>query len=739
MIIKAITLPGGTLNTISGDIVIETGVHEINDPLYMLPGAKITVKKGARLKIYDKITAACGGMWEGIMVEGSPGASQSISNSTNASQGWVGLYGDGEIEHARIGIRLETADGGFGGGGILFPCMGTFTNCTTSIKFGAHFTPVSNRAFIQTADFLLDGEYRGESEPQPIFIDLLYNTMVSIKGCTFNDDRSIDCSDPGFKAIGIDAKASSVNTWGNDFENLAIGIRVNQQLIGATLANTSTYTNCYQGIETIKSSKFSIYNNDFLLGNPDDCESVGVTLSGNTAGLTFRQNSFSQNGSGTTIGTKVQSTMLGIKNVIFDNDYTNLDIGNIAFGFNGNEDGGISYVCNTHAGGENDYIVDANATVWEQQKYISPTTGQQTATGNLFSGGSGKGSFNNANGSNIQYFFAGFGSALNQEHFSYNSATYSGVLGEDETSNGDCTSSPPCMPCPPESPSTAQHKADFYEKRQERNNKLDTLATLTHPVKIALMQDSIRNLKQVMDHYASLVLQSYSQDTTEAATIQIDTIFAWLDRSDTYAGDLERVNLYFFMGKLGKFDTLLSLVPTIHSLAGDSLGEFEELELIYDLLRPTIEEEESLSQLAQPILDSLAFWQDWCSEPGFLVKSVLLWNGIETVQDCDNPQKTTERHNSFGNKTTKDQLDIGMTVYPNPANNSVTVSFGGNPQDKFRITIYNMHGHRCHEEYHVMPINELVLPLAKLSSGLYFLKIHIEGKRPMQAKFSILH
>lgn len=725
-------LPSGNISSISGDIVIKSGTVEITDPLYMLPGAKITVKKGARLKIYDKITAACGGMWEGIVVEGTPGGSQSVSSSTNASQGWVSLYSDGEIEHARIGIRLETEDGGFGGGGILRPCYGKFTNCTTSIKFGANLSPVSNRAFIHGADFLLDDDYRGGSSPQPIFIDLLFNTMVHIQVCSFLDDRS-GCDN----AVGIDAKASSVNTWNNEYENLAVGIRLNQQLLGASIVNISTFTNCSKGIETIKSSKFTIYNNDFLLGTPATCatagESVGVTLMGNTAGFTLTKNSFSKYGEGDAIGTKIQNTQDGINNTIFDNDYTNLTIGNLALGYNG-EAAGMTYVCNTHMNSKDDYIVEVSASIQTQQKYVDANA-EDKATGNLFSGVSGKGSFNNSNGT-TEYFFAGSANDANPEHFSYNGAIYSGITGTISPSNGDCVTSLPCHPCPPDSPSTSVRKEDYYEKRQERNDKIDTLATLTHPGKIAAIQDSISNLKQVLDRQSSYIIQSFAQDTTDAATILTDSVLVWLKNSETYSADLELANFYFFYGKLGKFDTLWAQIPTTYDLAGDYLSEFEELGLVYDLLRPSITGEDDFTHLDEPILDSLAFWKSWCSEPGFLAKSVLRWNGIESVQDCDDPQRVADRDATFRKEGIKIPTS-DINIYPNPADQTLTIAFKQETMDA-AVSFFDAQG-RLFKSTRFQPVDSHAsISIGDLPVGLYFIKIQPGKERPHFAKLEIL-
>ncbi|MBK8563059.1 MAG: hypothetical protein IPN76_06845 [Saprospiraceae bacterium] len=231
-------------------------------------------------------------MWEGIIVEGTPFGSQSTAGGINAQQGWVSLYSGGVIEHAKVGIRLETQDGGYGGGGILNPCRGAFINCTTSIRFGAYVSSAQNSSNINGAQFYLDDSYRGGSDLRPIFVDAWFVTNPRVRACWFKDDRSV--CDPADKALGIDSKAASIIAISNGFHNLSKAIVVDQPLIGSFQANTNGFTRCFSGIESNKVSNFSIRDNSFQIAAPPNCsgESVGVTLSGNSAGFSFTKNTF---------------------------------------------------------------------------------------------------------------------------------------------------------------------------------------------------------------------------------------------------------------------------------------------------------------------------------------------------------------------------------------------------------------------------------------------------------------
>ena len=110
-------LPGG----VYGNLIIESGTEvDINDPVEMMPGTYIYVEKGAKLTVRSTITGACGGMWQGIRVEGSL-----LNPQASANQGYVMVRHTGKIEHARIGIDVE-GSGPSSGGGIVKSFKGTF-------------------------------------------------------------------------------------------------------------------------------------------------------------------------------------------------------------------------------------------------------------------------------------------------------------------------------------------------------------------------------------------------------------------------------------------------------------------------------------------------------------------------------------------------------------------------------------------------------------------------------------
>lgn len=135
------TFPAGSPAGISGDIIILSGEFVINSPLEMMPGASITVKPGATLRVKSAITGACGQMWEGITVEGDIFEPQSP-----ATHGKVAVMGNGLIENAICGIRASD-------GGIVEVWGGDFRNNATSIQFDTY--PFTNASLLYFGFFTI--------------------------------------------------------------------------------------------------------------------------------------------------------------------------------------------------------------------------------------------------------------------------------------------------------------------------------------------------------------------------------------------------------------------------------------------------------------------------------------------------------------------------------------------------------------------------------------------------------
>ncbi|MEZ4957656.1 MAG: hypothetical protein R2825_29120 [Saprospiraceae bacterium] len=205
---------------------------------------------------------------------------------------------------------------------------------------------------------------------------------------------------------------------------------------------------------------------------------------------------------------------------------------------------------------------------------------------------------------------------------------------------------------------------------------------------MAAEKDTIRFLRLEMNSYSSKLIQQYSLDTNGVAT---DSIVAWLERSETYSTDMRLARHYFFIRDSAHFDTLWASIPTKHRLTSEQQNDYDELDLIYDLLRSHILSGGSVFEIGQTELDSLGFWSEWCAEPGYLTRSLLRYNGIVVQEDC------------LGSSVTSREADVDegfvfeaeispIIIYPNPADNQITVLLNEKIKSTIIVEIYSPDG-----------------------------------------------
>lgn len=395
--IQEFVFPGANPPGVSGNIVVESGELVISSLMEMLPGSTIRVKTGAKLRVASTITAACGQMWQGIIVEGDA----FDPNQAPADQGQVDVVNGGIIEHAHCGIDVQdlySPDGGIGtGGGIIRHWMNAqLKNNIIGVRFGQY--TYQNHSNFNGPIFSVTDDYRGGNE-RPILLELNAIKGLNVRLGRFWDLRT-QCPDPASRAIGIDSwNAGFRVSLSSHFENLYRGVRADKltETNGSLSVSASNFIGCYKEIELTSSGSFFISGNDFLVKKPDTCSSLatevkGVEIRGKTTGFTFSENDFSFDGeeapAEALIGTDCVALGEGMGNTIFKNTYSNMTIGNRASGDNGFDSDGLLYLCNRNGNIQTSFAVDfliASGSIRQVQGQLIP--GQPTLpTGNIFSG-----------------------------------------------------------------------------------------------------------------------------------------------------------------------------------------------------------------------------------------------------------------------------------------------------------------------------------------------------------------
>ncbi|NNE28813.1 MAG: T9SS type A sorting domain-containing protein [Saprospiraceae bacterium] len=214
---------------VKGDIIVEPeGELKILHTVFLTPGSKIYVKRGAKLIIDGGLLTSCDGeRWEGIVIEGASKLSGQINDPfgpTNASySGTVVVINDGNIDNAVNGITTENrhipwAQRKAYRGGLIYCDHANFTNCDRAVEI----YPYGTANNLDKSSF-----HRTEFRDLRLGVTNWASDGITFTQCQF---ENIEGSATG----GWDA---AINVYdGNTFVNVGIGV----DLHGTTLKTLSS-------------------------------------------------------------------------------------------------------------------------------------------------------------------------------------------------------------------------------------------------------------------------------------------------------------------------------------------------------------------------------------------------------------------------------------------------------------------------------------------------------------------
>lgn len=730
--LQDVVYPASTPSGISGNVVVESGELTISSPLQMLPGSTIRVKKGAKLRVASTITAACGKMWQGIIVEGDafdPG-------QLPVNQGQVDVVNASIIEHAECGIDVQDVlapNGGVGTGGGIVRLWGNsqIKDNIIGIRFGQY--NFQNHSSFNGPIFSVTNDYRG-GDKQPTLLELNAIKGLNIRLGRFWDLRT-QCSTPASRAIGIDSRNSGFRvSLSSRFEQLSRGIRAYKlsETNGALYVSGSNFIGCHKEIELISLGSFAITGNNFSVKKPDACPSFmsevkGVEIRGVTTGFTLSRNDFYFDGQDfpteILIGTDCIAMEEGMDNTIFKNDYSSLIIGNRASGFNGYDEDGLLYLCNTNNGNfDGDFrITDGSIRKTQGEK---TDLGTILAAGNIFSGPP-----------------TDFWCTIVNEGAEIDSYFYDGDPAQDPGTPGDpnnicditgfeefptfqpnstCADPEPCFPCP--TTEAEVWKSRFQQNRQQWLTKTAAFPSITDPAQQVAEAEAIKRLRIDMNRDANRILTQYSLDTLKVET---DSIVWWLGLVQTWPADLRLARHYFFTGEFERFDTLWSQIPLKYALNEGRQNEFDRLDGVYVALRPHLQQGNYLNTLSGTLLDTLATYTALCDEAGFLAEVVLRCNGIERSPDCSESQLRSMPEKQKGNAPPGKQSNL--KIYPNPASDILRIEYpGGNLGGHMRL--FDVQGRLRRERPLPASGGFVEISVSDISDGLYVAQWFCNGQ-----------
>lgn len=666
----------------------------INAPLAMAPGTYIIVRRGGILVVNSTITAGCGGMWGGVIVEGEGNMPQKdTTGQYSSAQGLMILNSSGVIEHALVGVGVHGEDPGkvdYGGG--IVEIKGNIKNCTVATRFERYRYDSKPNASIIRGYFILDDNYRSTEEIKPVLLQIREINWLSITASWFYDNRTQGCIRRTSRADGIVARDASFYVSSSPFRNLDYAIytdELSSSGYASYKVQNSLFFNCYTGVYSALPDPFSITGNTFSVGRPPMCPVIsakpdlrGVHLDGIELpeGIEISNNNFilgNYDSGDVPIGVDCSGTG-NMENKIEKNTYTYLNFGNRANGNNG-DFSGLRYECNHTDNLYADYIVEEGGSVRNVQSGIDPQFGNLTATGNTFNTNVTYRWFND--GASITCYYV----AVPEQDLTINNTGGSTGIDPFPTNQPNLSCSSVVEPCPP--PCEAERdewEGRFFQEKSDWLAKKALYPTLADSTAQAALNKEIISHRSAMDIEGGKVIRDFALDSTGT---KVDSVLVWIGNLARYGADLRLARHAFFTGDLTTYDQWLSDIPNRNVLSSEQSAELDDFTQVLAPLRPYVQTGKSLYTLPASLLDSLEYWASDCTDPGFIAKVILRRNGREPETICGETQ--SERPIVSQSNLTHTP---NIRIYPNPNNGVFSVKVPQEDSGPVRLTLQTVDG-----------------------------------------------
>lgn len=774
-----------------GEITIEPGATLTVNPDAILTfdrGAKLIVKQDARLELYGTLTGFCGKTWEGVEVWSTFDQSQYYDfNTSQYYQGFVRTYKGSSIENAEVAMQLHktpAAGEPLFGGGILRANGTTFKNNKVGIRtavyqnfwslpFGPPIWQNQPRPYdgeISKCNFITDTSYP-HNDKNFVFANIAGIDGFRISGCSFINTRPVDvCEEFLNYGIGILAEesgfiaTSACDSYSplpnsvcneiirNKFEGLGYGVHGTNGFANRTFTvRESDFEGCHVGIFSEKISFSEILHNTFSMGNLEDltcpnalnelAHQLGVQYTGKPVmGIVFQENEFIDLSEEpvTTIGTSV----FGINsapNNIRRNTFEGLDYANLANERNGDDFGGVVYLCNQMTNiKEYDFAVIQipNAvtapSIRTDQGEFDFLFNVFDAAGNEFSDVGVLDDNNHFRNDNltplIRYHYLDEDIPPNsplpssqQEPLDYLN------LNKIETQVANTCEVIYCLePCPILN-DLNQMKMDFYQDKtdylQAKSAYDAAILAADNPVaEQELLAMKIARMK--MDKNAQVILREIMADTIGYSS---DTIITWLGNVERYETDLMLASFYMKHNQLIEATNILNNASSKYNLSPTETSDLNLTISIYQLIQ-----QNTLDGLGNNDLDNLKVIADDLSTPvaSSLAKRIVQHYGLKIYPPIYF-LPTNDENKRIGLEN-KEMIKYKINVQPNPADDYIEFTWDELPTLP-SIKLYNAVGKLMWEGDISNEIDYFHLNTDFLQSGIYFYQLYSNGK-PTYAK-----
>ena len=425
----------------------------------------------------------------------------------------------------------------------------------------------------------------------------------------------------------------------------------------------------------------------------------------------------------------------GTENIIRKNYFTGLTIGNMARG--GNAAGsasGLLYLCNEN---DNpvflpditvfDFIVENNSTIKQVQGLPGPDVGQYLPAGNHFSHAGPLNSESDFRTSfDIQYWH---GDPSVEKPIYYDNARISLVLEDLPRSCESIFCDPPCR---------EQHEIDAFQQRiatdaLSRDSILALLALGGTDQALIQAREQLRDYLNHRIHTAAAEVAIHIAHTEGDNAVFRDV----LSKARAYDADLELANDYLGSNETAHYYALMNTVPAKYQLTGEALDEFNAYRAVTDMLAQHYANGGSKYDLGHAQIEWLEGEADGSPyhRARSMARRILRIYGY--LYPVDMPEEEEDRSTAT---TRPAPLTPLFRLFPNPANQSVTVSLSGGAAqgESATINIWSPSGILVAERL-LATGSSSTFDVRSLSPGIYLVQVIFNTGKLQTQRVMITH
>jgi hypothetical protein len=381
---------------IQGNLIIKSNYDlTIRSKVTFVNASKVIIEPGAILTIDGgKLTNACGGMWQGIEVQGTYNQPQDY-----AYQGNVKIINGGIIENAVCGIQTIKFNESTGApeynytGGMVWADGGIFKNCRVAAKFWPYNHSLGS-SFFRDCQFITNDDLLPGTGPD-VFIKTTNLSRLTVIGSSFTDSRSgLTAEELTSGIVASDTYLRVYPYWQQKcvFTGLYNGIRVYAHNPDKTvLLKDNLFTDNFHSVYLSTVMEPTVIGNEFIpwdgsTGDPDNSYCLYIDY---CTGYTIEENIFSYAGIHPKgIGLVINNSGSN-NNEIYNNEFINLEFATLAQNNNRGENywEGLVIKCNDYDDNSSDIAVTANELVAYPgiAKHQGAEGSTEMQAGNLFS------------------------------------------------------------------------------------------------------------------------------------------------------------------------------------------------------------------------------------------------------------------------------------------------------------------------------------------------------------------